>query len=146
MELRAFPPQIMTAADLVGVAVPALAAGVPGAAATVNVKWARPEFVEGVLVVPNGDVLGVREEMAKLSLELVDSMQREVITDGRAQTVGLVLPFGFPALSMGGMGIRPFALQRPVSPGDVWKLTISNRHTAPLTLAGVLFFLRRPMR
>lgn len=146
MELRSWPPQIYTVPELAGATVPALVAGppaVPGATAAIEFKWPRPQFCEGLIVLPLGDVLGVREEMAKLSIEVLDSKMRQIISDGRGQEIGLLLPFGLPALAAVGFGLRPFALQRPVANNDVWTVTIKNRHTAAINLAAVGFYVRQ---
>lgn len=143
MELRTWPPQIYTVAGLAGVAVPALAGGIPGASDAVPFQFPRPAFIEGLILLPLGNVLGVLEELAMLSVEIFDSRMRQITTDARGQEAGLSLPFALPGLLISGMGVRPFALQRPLSNNDVWTVTVRNRHTAPLTVAAIGFYNRQ---
>lgn len=142
--------QIYTVRGLSGVAVPAFAAGTPGVIGPSTVvgqrgvgafQFDRDNFVNGILVVPKGDVLGFREELAKLAIGVFDFAGKQLVGDGRGVTVGRVLPNGAPAMALAGGGLRAFALQKPVKSADIWTVTIWNWHTAILNLAGVYFMV-----
>ncbi len=153
--LHQFGSQLIVVPGLTLAAVPALVPGPPivpgiigpGPAQGQNgpgtFQWSRDDFVNGVLVMPTGTVLGIREELAKLTIAITDNQGKQLVGDGRGITQGRLLPNGAMCLALIGQGLRPFALQAPVRAADIWNITIQNLHTAILTLAGVYFYVEK---
>lgn len=148
--LHQFGSQLYTVPGLSGVAVPAFAGGTPGTVGASTApgqrgigafQFATNDFVTGLILVPKGNVLGVRQEMAKLAVGVTDMTGKQLVGDGRGITIGRVLPNGAPAMALVGGGVRPFALQAPVKSSDIWTVQIWNWHAAILTLCGVYFLV-----
>lgn len=122
-------PSIYSVPGVSGVSIPA-AGGVLG---PITFVWPRALFVTSLLVATRG---ATRQELAALSLSILDETQQEIFFNGKGgayadrssscmSLVGtLVLPPQFDALVL----LRPFKLQRPVAAGDNWLFTLTNSH------------------
>lgn len=118
----------------------ALAAG--ASSEEVRFRWPRDLFVRSLLLLPRS---GLRADMAKLALQIVDETQQQIIFSGDGSN-----NFG-GALSLSGclplspmfadlVVAAPLALQRPVATGDLWLITARNRAAAGDPITPVLQF------
>jgi hypothetical protein len=138
-KLAQFAPsvRIYSVPGLARVTVPALALGVPGTLGPVKFVFPSLREVSAILVIPE---LGTPEELAAISLEIVDEDGEAIFSDQLGDPTVPRLPFAMPCESMFGRGLRPFPLKRLVRPSDRWFFTFRNPSAAAVNVAGVALF------
>lgn len=124
------------------------AAGSPSISGELAFNFPRSVFLTGILVLPrvSAAFASYQEQIAQLSLNVIDEVNQPLISDSRGTIVGTTrAPVAAPFLMLFGRAFHPFAMQRPIASLDVWRFTIQNAHTARAqTLAGIFLYFSEP--
>jgi len=124
----------------------ATSAIVPSVSADLPFVFPRPCFVSGILVVPlfNAAAAALPTVQAGISVTVADENQEALVSDGSgfqvATVAGGLAPVAADALALGGMGFRPFPLQRHAPNLGRWVFNVQNRIASIATIAGVYLF------
>jgi hypothetical protein len=117
--------------------VPAAVAGVPGELGPVEFFWPTSKMLVGVQAIP---VDGDPASLGPLSLVMVDEDDEQVITTyGGLAASGPLQPNAVPLLSLVGISLKTFTLQRLVKVNERYLLTLKNFGAAPAQIAALLF-------
>ncbi len=115
---------------------------VPGQLGPVEYRFSAYEQVIGLLVLPAD---GLAATLSQLSVEIFDTHEKALFTDGRGLTRGPQQGNAAPCLSLAGTAFRPFPLDRIVRPHDRWTFAIKN-HTFGLIRVSTLALITRALR
>ncbi|MEJ7812891.1 MAG: hypothetical protein WKG32_20925 [Gemmatimonadaceae bacterium] len=83
---------------------------------------------------------GAPETAAGLGLEVTDEDDEHIISDGRGESGGAVLPFAAPCHAMAGRAGYPFPMDRDVNGKARWGFRLRNYTEAAILVSAVLLY------